>query len=477
MKYQWVVLTVTTVGVLMAGIDSRIVIIGLPQVASALGADVEQAIWFTQSYLLGTTAALLLIGRMTDIIGRVKIYTLGFTIFTLGSALTSLSRTPLQFILFRAIQGLGAGMLFTNSLAIVVDATPKKELGFALGVNQTAFRFGAMAGLTVSGLILSFLNWRALFYLNVPIGIFGTIWAHRRLKEIAKLETGAKMDLFGFMAFSISLLTFLLGLTYQAYGLSEEFTVYCFFIISVITIVVFILNERKQLYPLLDFGLFRIREFTGGIIALMLNAVAWGAMLLLISLYFQLMLDLSPLDAGIRIIPFDIAFLICGLISGRLSDKYGHLPFTTLGLAFMSLSLYAFSTLTEATSFLHIIVYLVTLGIGCGAFISPNMSSIMSSVPAERRGIASALRATAFNVGFAISLNLAISIMTFTVPFSIATKILSSINGIGISQTDKMLFMKGLSNTYLWLAVINTAAIPPSVLRGNGTKSRSVKIQ
>ncbi len=466
MKYQWVVLTVTTVGILMAGIDSRIVIIGLPQVASALGADVEQAIWFTQSYVLGTTIALLLIGRISDIVGRVKIYSLGFTIFTLGSALTSLSRTPLQFILFRAIQGIGAGMLFTNSLAIVVDATPKKELGFALGVNQTAFRFGAMAGLTVSGLILSFLDWRALFYLNVPIGIFGTIWAHRRLKEMAKLETGAKIDLFGFIAFSISLLTFLLALTYQAYGLSEEFTVYCFFIISAIAAVVFIVSERKQLHPLLDLRLFRIREFTGGIIALMLNAVAWGAMLLLISLYFQLILDLSPLDAGIRIIPFDGAFLICGLISGRLSDKYGHLPFTTLGLAFMSLSLYAFSTLTETTSFLHIIVYLVILGIGCGGFVSPNMSAIMSSVPAERRGIASALRATAFNVGFVISLNLAISIMTFTVPFSIVTKMLSSINGIGISQADKMLFMKGMNNTYLWLAVINSAAIPPSVLRG-----------
>jgi len=163
MKYQWVVLTVTTVGVLMAGIDSRIVMIGLPQVASALGADVEQAIWFTQSYMLGTTFALLLIGRISDIVGRVKIYSLGFAIFTLGSALTSLSGTPLQFILFRAIQGIGAGMIFTNSLAIVADATPKQQLGFAFGVNQTAFRFGAMAGLTFSGLILSFLDWRALF--------------------------------------------------------------------------------------------------------------------------------------------------------------------------------------------------------------------------------------------------------------------------------------------------------------------------
>ncbi len=255
MKYQWVVLTVTTVGVLMAGIESRIVIIGLPQVASALGADVEQAIWFTQSYVLGTTIALLLIGRITDIFGRVKIYTLGFGVFTLGSALTGLSQSPSQFILFRAIQGLGAAMLFTNSLAMVVDATPPGHVGVALGINQTAFRVGAMAGLTLSGIILSVLNWRALFYLNVPIGIFGTIWSHHRLKEIAKLERGARVDWFGFMTFSISIITLLLGLTYEAYGLSERLTVYVFFIISAISLIIFAVYEGRQAYPLLDFGL------------------------------------------------------------------------------------------------------------------------------------------------------------------------------------------------------------------------------
>jgi len=466
MKYQWVVLTVTTVGVLMAGIESRIVIIGLPQVASALGADVEQAIWFTQSYVVGTTIALLLIGRITDIVGRVKIYTFGFAIFTLGSALTGLSRSPLQFILFRAIQGLGAAMLFTNSVAMIVDATPEGRVGFALGVNQTAFRFGAMAGLTVSGLILSFFNWRALFYLNVPIGIFGTIWAHYRLKEIAKLERGARIDWFGFIAFSISIIAFLLALTYEAYGLSEKFNVYLFFMISAISLVMFVVYERRQVYPLLDFGLFKIREFTGGVIAQMLNTVAWGASLLLLSLYFQLIIGLSPLDAGIRIIPFDIVFLIFGVTAGRLSDKYGHLPFTTLGLGLTSVSLYLFSNLAEATPFSRIIVYMAILGVGLGTFVSPNISSVMSSVPAIRRGVASGLRATFFNVGFAISLNLAVSIMTVTAPYLVVTKIISSLNPMDVSRADRVLFIRGLSNTYLWLAIINLAAIPPSVLRG-----------
>src|SRR5438309_3852986 len=154
----------------MAGIDSRIVIIGLPTVATALNADAEQAIWFTQSYVLGSTISLLLLGRITDIIGRIKVYNIGFIVFTVGSALTSISQDPLQVIVFRGVQGIGAAALFSNSITMLVDSTPRKQLGLFLGLNQISFRIGAMAGLTISGIILSFLDWRALFYINVPIG-------------------------------------------------------------------------------------------------------------------------------------------------------------------------------------------------------------------------------------------------------------------------------------------------------------------
>ncbi|MGQ9718478.1 MAG: MFS transporter [Nitrososphaerales archaeon] len=457
----------------MAGLDSRIVIVGLPQVASALRADAEQAIWFTQAYVLGSTVALLLIGRVTDIVGRVKIYTSGFTIFTIGSALTSLSQEPTQVILFRSIQGLGAAILFTNSIAMITDATPKNELGFFLGVNQIAFRFGAMAGLTVSGVILSFLDWRALFYINVPIGIFGTVWAHRRLKEIASVERSAPIDWVGFITFTASITSFLLALTFATYGIAEQITVYALLTISAISMLTFVSYERDLEHPLLDLKLLRIREFTGGVIAQLLNAIAWGAVLLLLSLYFQLVLGLSPFDAGIRIIPFDIVFLFLGVVSGRLSDRFGHLPFTTSGLALTSISLYLFSTTDASTPYSLVVIYMMLLGVGVGMFISPNISSIMGSVPAQRRGIASAFRATFFNVGFTISLNLAILIMTFTVPYAIVTNIISSTNSIVIPEPDKLLFAEGLKKTYLWLAALNTAAIPPSVLRGGRAKNNA----
>ena len=467
MKYKWVVLTVTTVGVLMDGIDSRIVIIGLPQVAAALHADVEQAIWFTQSYVLVGTIVLLLIGRITDIVGRVRIYTTGFVIFTIGSALTSLSQDPNQFIVWRGLQGLGVAMLFINSVAMIVDSTPRKDLGFSLGINQIAFRFGAMAGLTLSGLILSFFDWRALFYINIPIGIFGTLWAHHRLKEVAKVERKSPVDWLGFASISISLTSFLLALTYAAYGLSEEIVVYGLLIVSAVTLAIFIVYERRQAYPLLDMSLLRIREFTGGVIAQLLNAIAWGAFLLLLSLYFQLVLDMSPLAAGVAIIPFDIAFLIVGPLSGRLSDKFGHLPFTTSGLALSSAALYLFSTTTITTPISIVVVHMMLVGAGMGLFVSPNISSVMSSVPDNRRGIASAFRATFFQVGYVISLNAAVLIMTLVVPYQTITQVISAINPITITPSDKLLFMKGLSTTYFWLATVNVAAILPSVLRGS----------
>jgi len=400
-------------------------------------------------------------------VGRVRIYTTGFTIFTIGSALTSLSQDPNQFILWRGLQGLGVAMLFINSVAMIVDATPRKDLGLSLGINQIAFRFGAMAGLTLSGLILSFFDWRALFYINIPIGIFGTFWAHHRLKEIAKVEKKSPVDWLGFASFSISITSFLLALTYDAYGFSEAVVVYGLLIASALTLSIFILYERRQAHPLLDMSLLRIREFTGGVIAQLLNAIAWGAFLLLLSLYFQLVLDMSPLAAGIAIIPFDIAFLIVGPLSGRFSDKFGHLPFTTSGLALTSIGLYLFSTVTIVTPISTVIFEMILVGAGMGLFVSPNISSVMSSVPEKRRGIASAFRATFFQVGYVISLNAAVLIMTVVIPYQTITQVISAVNPITISSSDKLLFMKGLSTAYFWLAIVNVAAIPPSVLRGS----------
>jgi EmrB/QacA subfamily drug resistance transporter len=464
LKYRWTVLTVTTVGVLMSGLDTRIVIIGLPQVAAALGADAEQAVWFTQAYVLCSTIGLLLIGRASDIFGRVKIYTWGFAVFTIGSLLTSLAQSPMQVIIFRGIQGFGGAMLMTNSAAMIVDATPRDSLGLALGINQIALRFGMMGGLTLSGIILAFLDWRALFYVNLPIGVFGTLWAHMRLKEMARTEREAPMDWVGFLCFTTAIVSLLLALTFDAYEMSDNSLIYGLLGLTAVGLVAFVLQERRHHHPLLDLKILGIREFMGGVTAQFLNSIAWGAVSLLLSLYFQLVLKLSPFDAGIRIIPIDLAFLLVGPLSGRLSDKYGHLPFTTTGLALSSTALYLFSTTNASTPYTLIIVYMAIFGAGVGLFSSPNMSSLMGCVPNERRGIASAVRAVFFQTGSVISINLAILVMTLTVPYGIVTTVISSKMAISVSETA--LFANGISSAYLWMAIINALAIVPSLLRG-----------
>src|SRR2546427_2367402 len=246
----------------MAGIDSRIVIVGLPQVAASLRADAEQAIWITQSYVLGSTVALLLVGRISDIVGRVKLYTSGFAVFTVGSLLTSLALDPAQVIAFRAIQGLGSAILFTNSAAMIVDATPSHELGLSLGINQVAFRMGSMAGLTLSGIILSFLDWRALFYVNVPIGIFGTAWARLRLREVGKLERGAPIDWGGFVTFTVFIMGLLLALTLAAYGVAETRTVAGLFSRSGVGLGAFLVPQPRPPPPPLHLQLLPVPGVT-----------------------------------------------------------------------------------------------------------------------------------------------------------------------------------------------------------------------
>src|SRR5579875_2365919 len=444
----------------MSGVDGRIVLIGLPVVAASLHADAEQAIWFTQAYTVGSTVALLFIGRVSDMFGRVKVYSIGFTLFTIGSALVGLSSSPDYFIIARISQGLGSAALFSNSAAIITDAFPKEELGTALGINQIAFRAGSMFGLTMSGIILAFLAWPYLFYINVPIGLFGTVWAYRRLKEVGVQERTAPMDWWGFIT------SLLLALTFAAYGLSETTDVLLLLLVSLISLVLFVRVERRRQHPLLDLSLLKIREFTGGIVTQLMNSVAWGSFLLLMSLYLQLVQGYSPLKAGFAVLPFDFAFLASGPLSGKFSDRYGTLPFITAGLALISISLMLFSTFVMGTSYAIIAFTLILGGLGNGLFASPNMSSIMGAAPAARRGVASAVRATFFNVGYTLSFNLVILVMAFSLPYSLITQVISSANPAALPAISRTLFSLGLDRASLVMAVINASAIIPRLLRG-----------
>jgi EmrB/QacA subfamily drug resistance transporter len=450
----------------MSGVDSRIVIVGLPTIGQQTRASLNELIWVTQAYLLASTVAIPLIGRVTDIIGRVKIYNIGFLVFTIGSALASLSFHPYELIASRLVQGIGSAMLITNSAAILTDASPKNELGTMLGINQIAFRAGSVAGLTLSGVILAIADWRALFYINIPIGIFGTVWAHLRLKEISVKDPVRRMDWMGFLTFSSSLALLLLAMTFLSYGLSDIVLGFGLLAVGIGLLAMFVVVELRQRAPLLDLKLFKIREFAAANLAQTLYALVFSGAILMLSFYLQIGLGESALVAGLSILPFDITFLLVGPLSGRLSDKYGPRLFASLGLAVGSLSFLILSTVTSSTSYDQIALTLALLGVGSGMFASPNISSIMSSVPANRRGVASGFRATTFNAASTASYGIVILLMTIAIPYNTFTALIQGIGLQVLSTPAKQQFLSGFKIALLVLATINASAIVPSLLRG-----------
>src|SRR5438552_5020838 len=213
LEYKWIVLTVTTVGIFMATLDSSILVVGLPQVVLALNTNLVVGVWFITVYRLMITVLLVGIGRIADLHGRVRLYNMGFAIFTIGSLLSGLSQTAEELLVFRLVQGVGAALLFVNSVAIVTDAFAGEGLGKGIGINQVAINAGTITGYTLSGILIQLFTWRSIFLVNVPIGIFGTYWSHRRLKEISQPTRGEKFDLLGAVSFSSSITLLLVGLT------------------------------------------------------------------------------------------------------------------------------------------------------------------------------------------------------------------------------------------------------------------------
>ena len=268
MDYKWVALSVTTVGMFMASLDSSIVVIGLPTILQSLHASIVHGIWIITGYTLMMTILVVMLGRLADLYGRVRLYNLGFAIFTIGSLLCALSRTGEQLIIFRFLQGAGAALLMANSTAIITDAFPKGELGMGLGTNMMAANLGAIAGYTLSGVMITYFGWRSIFLINVPIGIFGTIWGYLRLKEIGVKPVGQKFDYAGSILYCIGLATILLALTIGD-PLSGRNIAILAGGLAFFVAVIFV--ELRQKYPTLDLTLFKIRLFAAGNLASFLN--------------------------------------------------------------------------------------------------------------------------------------------------------------------------------------------------------------
>lgn len=473
MKYQWVVLSVTTVGIFMAGLDTRIVLIGLPTIARSLGSDLETLLWITQGYQIAITIGLLFLGRFTDMFGRVKVYIVGFAVFTLGSGLSFIAQTGEQLIVFRIIQGFGAAVLILNSAALITDATPAQELGFALGVNQIAFTVGAVLGLTVGGVLIDTTGWRIIFVLNVPIGIFATLWARHRLQETSKREPHSGFDYRGMALFTTSLTLLLLVISLDTMNAIDRVSAGGLYLSSLALFVLFFYFERRTREPLLDIRLFKIRLFSAGNLSQLFYSLGFGALSLIIIIYFQLIRGYDALTAGLLFLPLDVAFVCIGPISGKLSDRYGTRIFATAGMGIGAAAYLASAVLLTSDTPLWVVeLLLVIIGLGIGLFSSPNISSIMGSVPAQQRGVASAIRATVFNTGNVVSIGLVAYIITTAIPYQVVSGIITG-GYTTLSPNESMGFVTGMSRAFIVAAIITFAGTLASTLRGSEGKNRT----
>jgi MFS family permease len=468
-RYKWVALSNTTLGMFMAVLDGSIVIIALPAIFRGIGLDplgpgnISYLLWMIMGYLLVTAVLVVALGRLGDIFGRVRIYNLGFAIFSAASLVLSLdpyhgSAGALWLIGFRIVQAVGGAMLMSNSAAIITDAFPPEQRGMALGINQIAALTGQFLGLVAGGVLVT-IDWRAVFWVNVPIGVVGTIWSYRTLREVGS-KRAAKIDWAGNVTFTCGALSLLAAITYgiQPYGgHSTGWTnpgVVGALAGGVALLAVFAVVETKVAEPMFHLALFKIRAFAAGNAAALLTAIARGGLQFMLIIWLQgIWLPLhgysyadTPLWAGICLLPLTAGFLVAGPICGYLSDRYGTRIFATTGLLVMAGAFVGLLIVPVDFSYPVFGLMVFLSGIGQGMFSAPNTSAIMGSVPPERRGAASGMRATFQNSGTSLSIGIFFSLMI-----------------IGLAGSLPRTLSSGLQSQHVPAAVANQVATLPPV--------------
>ncbi|MFF8732424.1 MFS transporter [Streptomyces sp. NPDC015171] len=433
-RYKWVALTNTTLGILIASVNGSIVLISLPGIFTGIHLDplrpgnVSYLLWMLMGYLLVTAVLVVTLGRLGDMRGRVRTYNAGFLVFTVTSVILSLD--PLQgaggalwLIGWRIVQAVGGAMLMANSAAILTDAFPARQRGMALGVNMVAGIAGTFIGLVLGGVLVEW-DWRYIFWVNVPIGLIGTVWAYKSLHETGT-RTPGRIDWWGNLTFAAGLTALLAAITYgiQPYGGHTmgwtDPWVLTGLLGGMLLLVVFCVVETRVAEPMFPLRLFRDAAFTGAGAATLLGAIARGGLQFMLIIWLQgIWLPLhgydyadTPLWAGIYLLPLTVGFLTAGPVSGALSDRFGARPFAAAGCVVTAVSFAGLLLLPTDFPYSLFALLCFLNGLGNGLFAAPNTSVIMSSVPADARGAASGMRATFQNAGTVLSMGLFFSLM------------------------------------------------------------------
>ncbi len=468
--YKWIALSNTTLGALMATINASIILIALPAIFRGIGVDplapaeVGYLLWMLLGFMVVTAVFLVTFGRISDMFGRVRLYNVGFAVFTLGSILLALvngtgNGVALQLILLRLVQGVGAGFLFANSSAILTDAFPPSERGMALGVNQIAAVGGSLIGLILGG-VLAAIDWHWVFLVSVPFGLFGTVWAYLMLRETGQIQKGQRVDVAGNATFAVGLTVLLLGITYALlpYGGSpmgwSNPLVLGGLVLGVALLVAFVLIEARVPQPMFRLSLFKLRPFWTGNLSGFLAALARGGLQFMLIIWLQgIWLPLhgfsfaeTPLWAGIYMIPMMVGFMVMGPLSGWLSDRYGARTLSTIGLLITGAAFVGLMQLPGNFVYVPFALLLFVMGCGMGMFSAPNSASIMNSVPPTDRGAASGMTATLQNSASMFSMGVFFTIVI-----------------VGLSGNLPAAISHGLAGTGLPAAIVHgVSTLPPT---------------
>ncbi|MFG1933189.1 MFS transporter [Mycobacterium sp. NPDC048908] len=456
--YKWIVLSNTTLGMLLASINASIVLISLPAIFRGIGlnplapANVSYLLWMLMGYLVVTAVLVVFFGRLGDMYGRVRIYNLGFAVFTVAAIALSfdpfhMGPGALWLIGWRVVQGVGGAMLMASSAAILTDAFPANQRGMALGVNMVAAVAGSFLGLLIGG-VLSEIHWQAIFWVGVPIGVLGTVWSYRSLKELG-VRTPGRLDWAGTLTFGIGLTVLLTGITYgiQPYGDSTTgWTnpwVLGSILLGVLLLVAFCLIELRVPQPMVDIRLFRSASFGMGNLAGLMSSVGRGGLQFMLIIWLQgiwlplhgYSFESTPLWAGIYLLPATFGFLIAAPMAGSLADRYGARLFTVGGMVLMAGAFIALVLIPVDFNYWVFAILVFLNGLGGGIFTAPNTAAIMSSVPAAQRGAASGVRATFFNAGSSLSIGIFFSLMIIGLANTLPSAMSSSLQEQGVSAT------------------------------------------
>ncbi len=463
-RYKWTALAVASLGTLVGILNASTLIIALPTMMVKLNTTLIGVTWVLIAYMLILTILAPACGRLADMYGRKQLYFYGLVVFTIGSFLCGLAADVTQLIFFRVIQAIGGAFLVANGTVIVADAFPKWELGKAMGILSMIMAAAFVVGPIIGG-ALTMIDWRLNFFLNIPIGIIAAYYTKTRLREVHEFACTERFDTWGMILFTVSFV----GLTvYGSAGI-----LFGFFSLPMLAILAaglaafagFFRHERNSRAPLIDFSLFRIRIFAYGQFSALLNAIARGAVMMLLILFFQGPKGYDPFWASVLISPLAIALIVTGPIGGSLSDRYGSRLISTAGLVISTVGLGGLALMQYDTPYWVIAAWMFVHGFGSGLFQPPNTSAIMAAVPVDRRGFASSMRAFFLNTGMVISMTIAMPLLIGMIPVDEMMNMFI-VGSANLPVAVQIQFTNAICFVFIVSAILSIPAIIVSALRG-----------